>query len=447
MYGVRNATRLALRRIRAPKVRATTGIPAPVTFPRLMAGPTLPPIDKSVSVIIPTKNAGVEFHRLLQKLAVQKGVRICEVLIVDSGSADGTVEIAQEQGAKIVRIAPNEFTHAYARNKGAEGATGDYLLFLVQDAVPLTDAWLWQMAGALESNGVVAVSCAEYPRADSDLFYQFLIHSQYSAAGCEQDQIYAWDESCTSSPGLRSRSRLSDVAALLRRDIFERYRYRTDYAEDIELGARLIQDGHKLAFLCSTRVLHSHRRPAYYFLKRGYVDARYRGEIFSDSVYPRLNDKRHLYGDIADVYKRIGGVAECLSRQKFPLPLPAFLEQVRENMSASPGVNSGVGIDPELREFIDELCASADINRNLLNRNSSMLLPHIRDHFEKFQRWVCYVHETAEESLAREIISALEKLFALHCGTHLGYLFLTCSGQQSRDEALFQMDQRLTAGV
>ena len=410
-----------------------------------MAGPELPPIDKSVSVIIPTKNAGVEFHRLLRKIAAQKGIKLCEVIIVDSGSADGTVEIAQEQGAKIVRIAPSEFTHAYARNKGAECASGDYLLFLVQDAVPLTDAWLWQMAGVLENNDVVAVSCAEYPRSDCDLFYQFLIHSQYSGAGCEQDQILGWDDSCKSSPGLRSRARLSDVAALLRRDVFERYRYRTDYAEDIELGARLIQGGHKLAFLCSTRVLHSHRRPAYYFLKRGYVDARYTGDIFPDSVYPRLSDKRNLYSDMTDVYRRIGDATEMLSRQKFPVPLAAFLAQVRETMSTSPGQNAAIGIDPQLREFIGGLCASGDVKRDLPNR--SMLLPHTCDHFEKFQRWVCYVHETAEEGLAREILSTLEKLFALHCGTHLAYLFLTCSGQQNRDEALFQMDQRLTAGV
>ena len=100
-----------------------------------------------------------------------------------------------------------------------------------------------------------------------------------------------------------------------------------------------------------------------------------------------------------------------------------------------------------MRNFIDEFCASADIERTPPTRNSSMLLPHLWEHFEKFQRWMCYVHETAEESLARDVVSGLEKLFALHCGTHLAYLFLTCSGQRHRDEALFQMDQRLTAGV
>src|ERR1700720_1582367 len=113
----------------------------------------------------------------VQKAEIQEGVKELEVIVVDSGSTDGTCGVAEQQAARLLNIAPEHFAHSVARNQGAEHASGEYLLFMVQDALPLTNLWLREMVGALEDNELAAVSCAEYPRSDSDLFYQFLIHN------------------------------------------------------------------------------------------------------------------------------------------------------------------------------------------------------------------------------------------------------------------------------
>ncbi|PYQ16395.1 MAG: hypothetical protein DMF79_18635 [Acidobacteria bacterium] len=226
----------------------------------------------AVSVVIPVKNAGPEFPDLLARMRGQKGFRNVEIVVVDSGSTDRSVETAAALGAKVLEIAPEAFSHSHARNLGAEHASGEYLLFTVQDALPPSDLWLHQMFSAMKRHDVVAVSCGEEPRADSDLFYRVISWNHERFLGVESgDRVMARDVEDDPST-LRRNAQLSDTACLIARDVFLKYRHRGNYAEDLDLGLRLIRDGHRLAFLGSTRIVHSHNRPAYDHLKRAYVE-------------------------------------------------------------------------------------------------------------------------------------------------------------------------------
>ena len=449
MYGIRNATRLALRRLREPMGTLPAEM-APLVLPAVTsAEEEVSPIDKKVSVVIPTKNAGKHISALLEKMRAQKGILQCDVIVVDSGSTDGTVALAQSKGAKIVQISPQEFTHAFSRNKGAEKATGDSLLFMVQDALPLTNLWLWEMVTALQTNQLAAVSCAEYPRADCDLFYQFLIHRHYNSAGLDQDRILVWDKSCSSYLGLRSNAQISDIAALIRRDIFESYRYKTAYAEDLDLGIRLIRDGHRLGFLHRTRVLHSHTRCAYYFLKRGYVDARFLVEVFPNFVFPEVGDQVKLYCDILTCFNRLNQIARQLPGLRFPLPTKDLMELFLKIFSAGQGeaASAWERVNPELLEFMQRLSEHCQPMSSPLSVRANMIAPHIVNHFELLQNWVCGIYDVADQAFASDIVSALEKILALHAGTHLAYLYLTLRSRGKLDEVLIALDRTMTAGV
>ena len=106
--------------------------------------------------------------------------------------------MARLKEAMVVEIPPEDFTHAYSRNKGAEFATGNYLLFMTQDAMPLTDRWLWEMVKAIEQNDIVAVSCGEYPPSNADLFYRVASWNHHQLLSLNVDRILRWDESYTS---------------------------------------------------------------------------------------------------------------------------------------------------------------------------------------------------------------------------------------------------------
>ncbi len=80
-----------------------------------------------------------------------------------------------------------------------------------------------------------------------------------------------------------------------------KYKYRFNYAEDLDLGIRLIKDGNQIAFLGSTRIIHSHNIPASYFLKKGYVDNLFLFDMFNDFPIPKINFT-YLIPDIAFTY-------------------------------------------------------------------------------------------------------------------------------------------------
>src|SRR3984893_11229577 len=383
IYGVRNATRLAIRRLRKPMWVQPAQL-TPLSLPRVdYSELRITAVLQTISVVIPTRNASQYVQQLVRKLRAQQGILPCEIVLVDSGSTDGTVACAEREGLKVVQISPDQFSHSFSRNIGADTATGDYFLFMVQDALPLTDMWLWEMATTLESNKLAAVSCAEYPRADCDLFYEFLIPNHYNSSGPDKDRILEWNDSCSSYLGLRSSAQISDVAALIRRDVFKNYRYRTAYAEDLDLGIRLIRDGHRLGFLHRTRVLHSHTRSSYYFLKRGYVDARFLVEVFPNFVFPEVEHQVKLYCDILTCFNRLNQIARQLPGLRFPLPTKDLMELFLKIFSAGQGeaASAGESFHPELSDFMQRLSEHCQPMSSRSAVQANMVAPHIVNHF------------------------------------------------------------------
>src|SRR5215210_3111660 len=83
----------------------------------------------SVSVAIPTLDGGAAFERVLT--AVRAQTVEAELVVLDSGSADGTVAAARAAGAAVHSI--EDFGHGRARNRLMELAHGDRVAFLTQD--------------------------------------------------------------------------------------------------------------------------------------------------------------------------------------------------------------------------------------------------------------------------------------------------------------------------
>jgi glycosyltransferase involved in cell wall biosynthesis len=258
-----------------------------------------PAEDSHLSVIVPTLDGGPDLELLLSSLREQSGLKNLEIIVVDSGSSDETRETARAYGAKVIEMTPDSFSHSYSRNLGADHAAGPYLFFTVQDALLPSPTFLHELLSLMKLNGLAAVSCGEFPREDADLFYSMLVwnhHRFLEVAG--GDRIFSRPES-ESHVELRKNAQLSDLACLIRKDTFMKYRYRNDYAEDLDLGLRLVRDGHRIAFLHSLHIIHSHNRPPHYFLKRGYVDNIFLNATFPDYPVPDIDPKALLQRNCA----------------------------------------------------------------------------------------------------------------------------------------------------
>ena len=89
-----------------------------------------------VSVIIPVYNGGNDLKQLIKTLKEQKKVKQIEIIAIDSGSTDGSVEFLKEEEIDLTEIPNSDFSHSGTRNLGVKKASGNILLFMTQDAFP-----------------------------------------------------------------------------------------------------------------------------------------------------------------------------------------------------------------------------------------------------------------------------------------------------------------------
>lgn len=97
---------------------------------------------KIISVIVPTFNGGHKIRRLLNSLLAQT-VLPHEVVVVIDGSEDNTHKILEESEFEILNlklVVKNNSGRAISRNRGAEAATGDILIFYDDDMEPQVDS-------------------------------------------------------------------------------------------------------------------------------------------------------------------------------------------------------------------------------------------------------------------------------------------------------------------
>jgi glycosyltransferase involved in cell wall biosynthesis len=444
IYGLAGALRKAREKLipksdfgHPDRSHASNTIPQePVRLPDI-AQELLPAADVTVSVVIPTKNAGADMVPLLKVLNAQQGLKAIEIIVVDSGSQDETLIIAEQFGAQIIQIPPETFSHSHARNLGAQQARGDLLLFMVQDALPPNATWVWEMLQVLQQNEVSAVSCAESPREDADLFYRQICWNHYNFLGINQsDRIFSMPEK-KDHISLRQNAQLSDLACLIPRELFLQYGYRRDYAEDLDLGLRLIQDGHRIAFLGSTRVIHSHNRSPYYFLKRGYVDNLFLSDMFSDFVLPRVT-LEELIPDVIHTYQFLTDLIIRLDKTRFPTSTGAFAGMVSQTFANTrhgeypaslPALQSAY-LDPQAKDLLLDLMSRWGLGR--AGRSySSFFLSSFQGYVDITTSYLENSYEAVTKELLEEVKICLHKAFCILTGAYLAYCYRTGSAENS----------------
>ena len=123
-----------------------------------------------VSIVIPTKNGGSLLEEVLKSIFSQKTEYTYEVICVDSGSTDDSIEIIRKYDVALYEIKPSEFGHGKTRNYGASKGTGEFIVFLTQDALPASDTWLENFVNAMKMDDQIAGGFGiHYPYPDCNI--------------------------------------------------------------------------------------------------------------------------------------------------------------------------------------------------------------------------------------------------------------------------------------
>ncbi|HWQ77156.1 MAG TPA: polysaccharide pyruvyl transferase family protein, partial [Syntrophomonas sp.] len=424
---------------------------APITYESLELPPyddgaKLKVIQAKLSVIIPAYNGGSELPLLLKNLKNQKGIADIERIVVDSGSQDDTVQCAEASGATVVQTSQAEFSHSYSRNLGASKATGEYLLFMTQDALPSGELWLYHLLRPIISGEVVAVSCREIPREDSSLFSCICMwnHERYMEM-VGSDRIMSMP-AVQNADTLRKNGQLNDVTCLIKKEIFDRYQYRGNYAEDLDLGIRLIKDGYRLALLSSEQVIHSHNRPAFYHLKRSVVDTLQLNRILPDMPIGSITADTAI-SRIVTGYALLGKFVEYLLGSKacdeatetyFGRVLPA-LESICRGAVSFPEQQKDTSEmeDKNLREYILGL---QNINPAFGDTLLGFELVGYARH--NLKTYMLQITPVVDTFFNKQVCEVLTNIFCIYSGNILAAYMKEHTG-----DCLYDFGQKLCSGV
>jgi glycosyltransferase involved in cell wall biosynthesis len=217
-----------------------------------------------VSVVIPVKDGERYLEELLAALACEAPD---EVLVIDSGSRDRSVELARAAGVELLQIEPQEFGHGRTRNLGAEHTSGELICFLTQDATPCP-GWLsaYREAFALDQR-VGAAYGPHLPRPDTSPMIARELEQFFSGFAPDgQPRIQRSGDTTF----------LSNVNACYARVCWEELRFRdVGYAEDQAFGSDLLAAGWVKVYAPGAAVWHAHDYGWVEFMRR-YFDE-YRG--------------------------------------------------------------------------------------------------------------------------------------------------------------------------
>lgn len=234
-------------------------------------------IRPKATVLIPTKNGGEIFKRVLAQVINQQTPWPFEVLVIDSGSSDGTVELCRQfKKVRLHTIEPQEFGHGRTRNLGVSMARGDFIALLTQDALPASHNWLEVMVSAIEQDPAIAgVFGRHIAYPDASPFTRNELELHFS--GFETCNIVQLDDSerYAREEGYRQVLHFfSDNNAIIRRSVWEKLPYpEVDFAEDQIWAQGIIEAGYKKAYARDAVVVHSHDYTLFERLQRSFDEA------------------------------------------------------------------------------------------------------------------------------------------------------------------------------
>lgn len=195
------------------------------------------------SLVVRAFNEEKHLGRLLEGVR-QQSVKSVEIILVDSGSSDSTVEIARSFGAVVVCIAPEQFTFGLSLNKGISVAASPLVAIASAHVYPVYPDWLERLLAPFMDPGI-ALTYGKQRGAD---------HSKFS-----EHQVFArWFPE--SSISHQDHPFCNNANAAIRRSIWEQHPYDESLTglEDLAWAKWASSQGYSIGYVSEAEVIHVH---------------------------------------------------------------------------------------------------------------------------------------------------------------------------------------------
>jgi rhamnosyltransferase len=239
-------------------------------------------LPKAVSVVMRSFNEAWAIGDTIRQLFAQDFDGEIELIVIDSGSSDGSIEIIHQSGrAKLIQIPLGTYVPGVVLNQGAREASHDWIVYLNADATPVGKDWLVNLLKPCIGNPKFGAAFSrQIPRPDCKAVFA---HDYDRCFGLERESK-DWDHF------------FSMVSSVTHRSVLERCPIREDlqYAEDDEWTRRLITDGFEVLYAIDSVAMHSHNYTLKQCYKRAYGDAK--AMAATGPVHPRNVNYHYFVG-------------------------------------------------------------------------------------------------------------------------------------------------------
>ncbi len=198
-----------------------------------------------VSIVIRTLNEAKYLEELLQSIEMQnKDDFEVEVVVIDSGSTDRTLNIVNDYGCRLTSITKKQFTFGRSLNIGSDFADGEILVYISGHCIPKDINWLKNLIKPLRE-GVAGFTYGRQEGRDTTKYSERKIFNKYFP---DYSKIPQSDFFC------------NNANSAIQRKVWEEFKFDEELTglEDMELAKRYNQKGGKIAYIANANVYHIH---------------------------------------------------------------------------------------------------------------------------------------------------------------------------------------------
>ncbi|TAK12406.1 MAG: glycosyltransferase family 2 protein [Anaerolineae bacterium] len=239
------------------------------------------------TIVIRAYNEGRHIGRLLAGLQGQH-VRDFEIILVDSGSTDDTVALAERNAVQVLHIAPDEFTFGRSLNHGIAAAQGEFIVNISAHCYPMHDEWLGRLLAAFDDRQVALA----YGMQRGDGRSRFAERRFFEHYYPEVSNPRQTDPFC------------NNANAAIRRALWEQNPYDESLTglEDLAWASWALHAGHALAYVAEAGVIHVHEESPQQVYNRYQREAIAMKELLPHSRYKLRHAvslfARYAWGDL-----------------------------------------------------------------------------------------------------------------------------------------------------
>lgn len=237
----------------------------------------------AVTVAIPVLDGAPLLSDTLAAVRAQRVEAELELLVADSGSTDGSRELAAGAGATVIDIPRGEFSHGGTRNLLVSRARGSYVAFLTQDAVPCDESWLARLLEGFRLGEDIGMVFGPYrARAGATPMVRRELEAWFTSFAPDgRPRVDRGGDATTADRGsLARRAFFTDANGCVARRAWEQVPFRQiSYAEDQMLARDMAAAGWAKAYHPAAAVTHSHDYPPWQLLRRAFDESRALREV------------------------------------------------------------------------------------------------------------------------------------------------------------------------